>query len=160
MITKPVNKQSIIQNNKDVINGLKCVTKPGTARGCSVGPILSCKHKRVESCHTTQSTVFTPAMYDKCEEVYEKTCYIHNVPCPVNHRGDLSHTAHNTSAHPHCLTSYQTVCTKTYNQTDWVVCEAVLLRHHHHARHLCGERSCQHCRGSRNWNIGNYSDVS
>ena len=149
MITKPVNKQSIIQNNKDVINGLKCVIKLGTARGCSVGPILSCKHKRVESCHTTHSTVFTPAMYDKCEEVYEKTCYIHNVPCPVKHHSDLSHTAHNTSAHPHCLTSYQTVCTKTYNQTDWVVCEAVLLRHHHHARHLCGERSCQHCRGSR-----------
>ena len=130
--TMPINKQNIIRNNK---NGVKCVTTPGTARGCSTGPILSCKHRSVESCHTTHTTVFTPAMYEKCEDVYEKTCYIHTVPRVVTQTVVTCHTPHtaacNTSAHTHCQTSYQTVCTRTYNQTAGVVCER-------HSIRLCG----------------------
>ena len=67
----------------------------------------------------------------------------------VTHTIVTCHTPHTTacttSAHTHCQISYQTVCTRTYNQTAGMVCER-------HPVRLCGagciirqeeEDSCQ-----------------
>ena len=60
----------------DPVTGQKCVTKSEEIKSFSKDPILTCVHKKVEKCHYTYITQFTPAQEQVCRHNYQKTCRI------------------------------------------------------------------------------------
>jgi hypothetical protein len=60
----------------DTVTGQKCVTKSEEIESVSKDPILTCVHKKVEKCHYTYVTQFSPAQEQVCSHNYQKTCRI------------------------------------------------------------------------------------
>ena len=60
----------------DPVTGQKCVTKSEEIESVAKDPILTCVHKKVEKCHYTYVTQFSPAQEQVCSQDYQKTCRI------------------------------------------------------------------------------------
>ncbi len=60
----------------DPESGKQCVLKEDEVESLQKEPILECQHKRVEKCHYTYVTQFSPAQEEVCEENFEKKCQI------------------------------------------------------------------------------------
>jgi len=113
----------------------------------SQSPLIECKEKPLERCHTTYNTVFKAAQEEVCEEVFNKQCMIAFKPEAVTQRLSKCSTPSSRSCNGEgpevCTTRWQTVCSSFLTKRGHRSGEESCSRQ---PQRLCG-RGCQEVEG-------------
>jgi len=111
--------------------GERCIDKVVMVEETEYDDVVTCKHSYSEKCHTTYTTDFEPQQEEKCEENFQKSCFIEYRKVASEETVTFCHTPIllEGDGEEVCQTVYESACTTRYQehdvQDDTVECETI-----------------------------------